>query len=153
MTSTATTSGCTCAKLRRLTRRVTAVYDRELAAAGMRVTQFSLLSRLRGREDEAMSVLADAMDMDRTTLTRNLRPLIEAGWVEVHADPADARVRRVRLTSAGEAQWQAARVHWKRAQTEVAATVGAAPLADLHRMLDACVPLFRPATGAEGDHA
>src|SRR5262245_65682438 len=78
---------CTCFKLRRLTRRVTAVYDRALSGAGMRVTQYSLLTHLRGLRGAAMSELAKILDMDRTTLTRNLRPLIEAGRIE--AEPGD----------------------------------------------------------------
>lgn len=70
-------SGCTCARLRRLTRRMTALYDRELAPTGLRLTQYSLLATLRregGAVGIAVSDLAAAMDMDRTTLTRNLRP-------------------------------------------------------------------------------
>jgi DNA-binding MarR family transcriptional regulator len=142
--------GCTCFKLRRLTRRVTAVYDRALSAAGMRVTQFSLLGHLRSLQGVPMSQLAEALDMDRTTLTRNLKPLIEAGWVGVQPSTEDARIRLVRITPAGAAQWQAARAHWRQAQDEVKATVGPVNLAGLHDLLDRYVPLFRPATGTDG---
>ena len=72
-------SGCTCFKLRRLTRRVTAVYDRALAAAGIRVTQYSVLGHVRRLKGASISELADALDMDRTTLTRNLKPLLDSG--------------------------------------------------------------------------
>jgi DNA-binding MarR family transcriptional regulator len=144
-------SGCTCFKLRRLTRRVTAVYDRALSAAGMRVTQYSLLAHLRGTHAVSMSQLAEALDMDRTTLTRNLKPLLEAGWVEVQPSAKDARIRLVRITRTGEVQWQAARTHWRHAQDEVHATIGSAQLAGLHHMLDTYVPLFRPATKDEED--
>ena len=143
--------GCTCFKLRRLTRRVTAVYDRALSASGMRVTQYSVLAHLRGLPGVPMSQLAETLDMDRTTLTRNLKPLLDAGWVEVQASAGDARVRLVRITSAGEAQWQAARVYWRRAQDEVNATIGTVKLGGLHSMLDSYLPLFRPATGNEGE--
>ncbi|HTS53888.1 MAG TPA: MarR family winged helix-turn-helix transcriptional regulator [Burkholderiales bacterium] len=144
-------AGCTCFKLRRLTRRVTAVYDRALSVAGMRVTQYSLLGHLRGLRGVPMSELAEMLDMDRTTLTRNLRPLLEAGWVEVRASDEDARVRLVQLTSAGEERWRAARTCWRQAQDEVSATIGADRLAALHQMLESAVPLFRPVTGNEGD--
>jgi DNA-binding MarR family transcriptional regulator len=143
--------GCTCFKLRRLTRRVTTVYDRALAAAGMRVTQYSLLAHLRGLRGVAMSELAEMLDMDRTTLTRNLRPLVEAGWIEVKPSAEDARIRLVHITASGEAQWQAARICWRRAQQEVNSTIGSAGLAELHRMLDSCVPLFRIASEEQGD--
>ena len=144
-------AGCTCFKLRRLTRRVTAVYDRALSAAGMRVTQYSLLSHLRGLQGVPISQLAQMLDMDRTTLTRNLGPLLEAGWIAVAPSSDDARIRLVHITPSGDAQWQSARIHWRRAQDEVNATIGPANLAGLHQMLDSYVPLFRPAAGSEGD--
>lgn len=151
----ATSLGCTCAKLRRLTRRITAVYDRELAAAGLRVTQFSLLAALRNDTgasegtgeggDIGLTELAERMDMDRSTLSRNLRPLVDRGWAELAAHGQDARVRVARLTAQGLAQWQLARPHWKRAQKEVNATLGAAQVLQLHQQLDEVTPLFRPA--------
>jgi DNA-binding MarR family transcriptional regulator len=139
--------GCTCFKLRSLNRRVTAVYDRALAPAQLRVTQYSLLAQLRRLGGASMSALADAMEMDRTTLTRNLKPLLEAGWVEVAPGDQDARVRTVRLTTAGETQFQTARAHWRRAQADVNAAIGAADLSLLHELIDRCLPLFRPADG------
>ncbi|PWT75978.1 MAG: MarR family transcriptional regulator [Proteobacteria bacterium] len=142
--------GCTCSKLRRLTRRVTAVYDRALSAAGMRVTQYSLLSNLRGLRGVPVSQLAEMLDMDRTTLTRNLRPLLDAGWVAVEPSAEDARVRLVHITAAGDAQWRLARTYWRHAQDEVNATIGAGNVTTLHNLLDRYVPLFRPADD-EGD--
>jgi DNA-binding MarR family transcriptional regulator len=146
-------SGCTCAKLRRLSRRVTAVYDRTLAAAGLRVTQYSMLSVMQregGSDGLPLTVLADRLDMDRTTLTRNLKPLIAQGWVALDASPADTRVRLARVTAAGAAALQAARPHWKRAQLEVNRTLGDSNVAGLHAWLDAVTPLFRPAPGDSG---
>ena len=142
---------CTCFKLRRLTRRVTAVYDRALSGAGMRVTQYSLLAHLRGLHGVAMSELAEMLDMDRTTLTRNLRPLVEAGWIAVKPSAEDARIRLVHITPSGEKRWQAARARWRQAQQEVSSTIGCAGLAELHRMLDNYVPLFRAALGEQGE--
>jgi len=141
---------CTCFKLRRLSRRVTAVYDRALSAAGMRVTQYSLLGHLRGLSGVPISELAEMLDMDRTTLTRNLKPLLESGWVKVRSSDRDARMRLVQLTPLGEGRWKAARAYWRQAQDEVNSTIGADSLAALHQMLDSYVPLFRPVTGNEG---
>ena len=146
-------SGCTCLKLRRLSRRVTAVYDRALAETGMRVTQYSLLVQLRRSEQVSMSELAELLDMDRTTLTRNLKPLIELRWVEVKPGKDDARVRLVRITAAGTAKLRSARSQWQKAQDEVKATIGPANLIGLHDLLDKYVPFFRPATGTEGSPA
>src|SRR4051812_44580671 len=76
-------NGCTCAKLRRLARRVTQSYDRVLQASGLKVTQYSLLVNLRENSALSVSALAEKMAMDRTTLTRNLKPLVHAGLVNV----------------------------------------------------------------------
>lgn len=127
------------------------MYNRALAPSGMRVTQYSLLSNLRGAVAVPLSQLADTLDMDRTTLTRNLKPLADAGWVEVQPSALDARVRLVTLTASGAEHLRAARGAWKRAQQEVNTTIGDADLMQLHTLLDHCVPLFRPATEREGD--
>ena len=139
--------GCTCSKLRRLTRRVTAVYDRELAAAGLRLTQFSLLATLQ-REVEAATVLtdlADRMDMDPSTLTRNLKPLIQKGWVNVTAGEHDARLRHARITVTGERALQLGAPHWGIAQRTINQTLGSETAAQLNLWLDAVTPAFRPA--------
>src|SRR6185436_11918263 len=100
-----------------------------------------------------MSELAELLDMDRTTLTRNLKPLIELRWVEVKPGKDDARVRLVRITEAGTAKLRSARSQWQKAQDEVKATIGPANLIGLHDLLDKYVPFFRPATGTEGSPA
>src|SRR3546814_19389843 len=100
-------SVCTCFKLRRAARRVTQLYDRHLQPTGLRITQFGLLARLRV-EPLQMTALAERMGMDRTTLTRNLRPLERLGYVTV--DPGeDRRTRTVAITSEGRAAFSAAR--------------------------------------------
>jgi DNA-binding MarR family transcriptional regulator len=145
--------GCTCAKLRRLSRRVTAVYDRELASAGLRVTQYSMLGviqREAGEDGMPLTALAERLDMDRTTLTRNLRPLMAQGWAELVPSDSDARVRLARVTAAGTAAWAAARPHWKRAQLEVNRTLGDDTVDRLHQWLDTVTPLFRPPPPGSG---
>lgn len=144
-------AGCTCAKLRRLTRRITGIYDRALAPAGLRVTQYSLLASLRkARGEVTVSSLAESQDMDRTSLTRMLKPLADAGWLALRASPDDARVRLVSITPEGDRHWLEARVHWRRAQDEVRATMGAEAHGALHALLDDAVPRFRPTPPDEG---
>lgn len=137
-------SSCTCARLRRLTRRMTALYDRELAPTGLRLTQYSLLATLRRQDkDVAVSDLAAAMDMDRTTLTRNLRPLLDQGLVELRADPVDARVRRALITTDGQAAFHNAIPYWRTAQDFVNHTLGEDQVGALHDWLDRVTPAFR----------
>lgn len=139
-------SGCTCARLRRLTRRMTALYDRELAPTGLRLTQYSLLATLRREATDGgvtVSDLAAAMDMDRTTLTRNLRPLLDQELVELVADPADARVRRALITTKGQVVFVDAMPYWRVAQDFVNRTLGEGNVGALHDWLDRVTPAFR----------
>ena len=125
---------------------MTALYDRELAPTGLRLTQYSLLATLRREGKDAgvaVSDLAAAMDMDRTTLTRNLRPLLDQGLVGIGADPADARVRRVLITAKGRALFVEAMPHWRAAQDFVNRTLGEDSVGALHDWLDRVTPAFR----------
>jgi len=137
--------GCTCAKLRRLTRRVTAVYDRVMVPHGMTVTQYSLLSQLRHLDGQSLSEIASQLDMDRSSLTRTLRPLADAGWVELTPKPGDARARGVRLTAAGRAERERMRPYWLEAQLQVQQLLGRPETARLHEWIDRYLPRFRPA--------
>jgi DNA-binding MarR family transcriptional regulator len=124
---------------------VTQHYDARLAPAGLRVTQFSLLAHLQRAGPTTISALADLLDMDRTTLTRNLTPLARSGLVTV-ASGADARTREVDVTGAGRAAWQRARPLWRRAQDEINRALGAERVAGLHALLDGSLSTLHAAT-------
>jgi DNA-binding MarR family transcriptional regulator len=106
---------CVCFAVRRAARTITQHYDRQLRATGLRVTQFSLLAVLSHGEPRPVNRVAARLGMDRTTLTRNLRPLVERGYVTVEGGD-DARVRLVQITPRGRAAAAAALPHWRRAQ-------------------------------------
>ncbi len=127
--------GCTCFRLRRATRRATQIYDRHLQACGLRITQYSLLMQLRARGPVTVSELADAMAMDRTTLTRNLKPLERAGLISA-VRGRDRRSRTLSLSDEGARLLAVARPIWQRAQDEVNARLGLDTVAELHRLLD-----------------
>ena len=128
--------GCTNFKLRQLLRSVSRLYDAEIAHAGLKGSQFSLLSHVRELGPIAPSVLAERMGMDASTLSRNLRPLIDKGWV-LQGPGADARSRTITITPAGLGKHTEARRHWKRAQDTLNARLGTAQVAALHRMIEA----------------
>ena len=125
---------CTCFRLRKLSRLVSQRYDRELASSGLTLNQYSILRRA-ARGPKAIGALARELGMDRTTLTRDLRPLATAGWVELVAGP-DARQRQVRVTLAGKDVVAAAQPSWQRAQDAVEQQLGADGVEQLHRHLD-----------------
>ena len=133
--------GCTNFKLRQLMRRVGQLYDAGLAQAGLRTTQYSLLSHVVKLAPVRPVDLARAMKMDASTLTRNLRPLVDAGWVTLDAGP-DARSRFVNATAAGRAKRQEAQRRWRVAQESLNRRLGNARVLALHALVDECQDLL-----------
>ena len=138
--------GCTNFKLRQLLRRVSQRYDAEMAQAGLKTTQFSLLSSLRSLGPSRPSDLAAAMAMDASTLTRNLKPLVAAGWVAQGAG-ADGRSRLVSLTDAGRAKRAAGLRYWRVAQLGMNDALGADQVVALHALIDQSLALLAPLPG------
>ena len=134
--------GCTCFSLRKLTRTVSRLYDLHLAAAGLRTTQYSLLKSI-AREALPIAELASRLATERTTLTRTLKPLIDAGWVVLKAG-ADSRQRIVTITDDGFGAIEAAAQAWRRAQTELEDTLGMQAVRELHIQLDTALTLLTP---------
>ena len=142
-------SGCSSFKLRQLSRRVSQHFDQIVGAAGLKTTQYSLLSRLARREPVRPGDLAIEMEMDASTLTRNLQPLVKQGWVEVGPGD-DGRSRFVTLTDAGRAKRTEAQREWKRAQLAFNGQVGDARVAKLHALIDECLALINEPLDASG---
>jgi DNA-binding MarR family transcriptional regulator len=105
------------------TRSVTRLYDRALSGTGLRATGFSILARLENDGPLAISRLATRLALERTTCSRELDPLVNAGLVEVEVGE-DRRQRVARLTEAGADALAAARANWRRAQRQVASSYG-----------------------------
>jgi DNA-binding MarR family transcriptional regulator len=114
---------CACANLRRAARAVTQVFDEALAPSGLRATQFTLLVTSRLMGESTINELAEKMAMDRTTLSRNLKPLVRSGLLEVRRGE-DLRTRLVRLTPAGEQALEEACPLWQHAQQETVSVLG-----------------------------
>lgn len=114
---------CTCANLRKATRVITQAFDAALQPAGLKATQFTVLATLARQGDGPLTLLADALVMDRTTLTRNLKPLVRKGLVRIDHEE-DQRVRKVVLTDAGRTQFEAALARWKQTQARIQQQLG-----------------------------
>ncbi|HLH12382.1 MAG TPA: MarR family winged helix-turn-helix transcriptional regulator [Methylovirgula sp.] len=129
-------ASCTCLRLRKATRRVTQIYDEMLAPAGVTIAQFSLLAHLMEGRDLSVGELAEGLVTDPTTLTRNLKPLLDRALVEISADLEDRRRRLIRLTPAGRQSVVTAHPLWRKAQTRVATLLGESDTARLNKALD-----------------
>lgn len=129
--------GCTNFKTRQLSRLLSRHYDAELASTGLKTTQYSLLSHVHRLGPIAPGELARRMGLDASTLTRNLQPLVVAGWLVQEPGP-DARTRSITLTDEGRNKRAEAHRCWKAAQLKVNALLGADRVAALHGLLDDC---------------
>ena len=139
--SSAAPVGCTNFKLRQLTRRVTQHYDQHLAGTGLKITQYSLLTHVERLGPLAPGELARRMDMSASTLTRNLQPMIAAGWLLV-GEGVDARSRTVSITEDGLEMLRQAQRRWKAAQVALNEKLGVATVAALHGLLDQGLAAF-----------
>jgi DNA-binding MarR family transcriptional regulator len=111
---------CLCLALRQASRAVSRLYDEELRGVGLRATQLSLLQLLRHSGEVRQRDLAGRTLHDETSLTRSLRPLVDAGWVAVRTGD-DRREKWLTITTDGLAKLKEARPAWERAQERVQA--------------------------------
>ncbi|MGH8833103.1 MAG: MarR family winged helix-turn-helix transcriptional regulator [Polaromonas sp.] len=144
------TQGCTNLRLRQLMRRVARHYDFEMAKAGLKTTQYSLLSYVFKLGPLRPGELAQGMKVSASTLTRNLKPLVDAGWLELAAG-TDARSRMVAITPAGRAKREEARQRWKVAQESLNQLLGAERVLALHRLINESLELLSPTESGVDD--
>lgn len=131
---------CACSQLRRAARAVSSLYDEFLASAGLTVTQYGLLVSIARAGAIQRTQLAEQLGMERTTLTRNLRPLQRDGLIAEKAG-ADRRAQMLSVTPAGKRRLDKAFSRWADAQDKFIQSFG-------HDRLEALRGLLRDATEA-----
>jgi DNA-binding MarR family transcriptional regulator len=139
--SSAKPQGCSNARLRQLTRRVSQHYDHEMAKIGLKTTQYSLLSQVVHRGPIRPGDLAKAMVLDASTLTRNLKPLVAAGWLTVGVG-TDSRSHLIGITEAGREKRSEAQRRWKAAQESLNELLGVERVLALHDLIDGSLQCF-----------
>jgi DNA-binding MarR family transcriptional regulator len=109
--------------VRKASRAVTQLYETELAPAGLKATQLSVLVAAAARGGWTMSDLAAALGMDRTTLTRNVDPLRRKKLLRIGTG-RDLRSRAVDLTPQGHEALAAVYPLWRQAQRRIVSRLG-----------------------------
>ena len=133
---------CLCFRSRRLARVLTRHFDEALRPIGIQATQLTLLAGIGapGPAGQSMSRLLDLLAMDAATLSRNLKPLQNAGLVVVAAAEKDKRARIARLSAEGERKLAQALPLWREAQDRLAGALGVNGSTSLGEQLEASVP-------------
>ena len=113
---------CICYQTRMTAHAVTRAYNRALAPLGLEVTQFNILAALAAANSASVTALSDALALDRTTMTRNLKRLEASGLVCVSHGPG--RAVRPELTDAGMALLASAIPLWEAEHAKMESAVG-----------------------------
>ena len=132
---------CTCFNLRKATRTVTQLFDEVMQPAGLRATQFTLLAAISSTGTIAIRQLAHVLVMDRTTLTRNLKPLETARLVKI-VPGEDRRTRNLTLTGKGRKALEKALPLWRQAQSRVIERLTLRRWKELLKHLDSTVEIL-----------
>ena len=131
-------SSCNSLATRKVSRRITQIYDTALAPCGLRSTQVHILGSLYARQKNppTLNELAEAMVLDRSALGHNLRPLERDGFVELQENEQDRRQRHLVITRAGKAKLQEAFPLWVTAQERLTLLYGEKEMAQLRKTLN-----------------
>jgi DNA-binding MarR family transcriptional regulator len=119
---------CLCTSVRQLARRITSIYETHLEPHGVSAPQFSILQRLHLLGPIANLEFASEMGMDKSTLSRGLKPLITQGWVRTVVMPEGAVIDKrsfgLQLTESGTAKYWSTYEAWTEAQEQMQALLG-----------------------------
>ncbi|MEO1102842.1 MAG: MarR family transcriptional regulator [Pseudomonadota bacterium] len=125
---------CTCLRLRRIARQITSVYDAALEPHGVSIVTYAVLTVLHHESPLTLSILAERVGTDRTTLSRTVERMRCAGLVAACTGD-DRRERRLSLTAHGAQAFRDARESWRETVTHLEERYGAERLAALHALL------------------
>lgn len=120
---------CACATARRTARALTQLYDSSLRSSQIEASQFILLSAIDGLNGANQAAIGRMLDLDKTTLSRNLQWLKRKGWIESAPEDAsrnDGRERRFVLSAAGKQHLEAAQPAWRAVQEQLRSELSAA---------------------------
>lgn len=128
-------SKCHCINIRRAANRISKFYDNTLKAIGLSVNQYSLLINLSRLERSNITTLANYVDLERTTLVRTVKPLIEKQFIEDIAIEGK-RDRELVLTEKGWEKVRQGEILWTKAQNEIENRIGKENIKLLYEILE-----------------
>ncbi|QEE26567.1 winged helix-turn-helix transcriptional regulator [Terriglobus albidus] len=124
-----------CANFRRAARALSQRYDEALRPLGLTITQFTILQALSLRGEVTQGELGEILAMDSTTLSRTLEIMNRHGWIAKHYG-SDRRERRLRLTRAGESEFNRAVPYWRDIQEKLRSQLGKQHWDDLTKLIN-----------------
>ncbi|WP_137923780.1 MarR family winged helix-turn-helix transcriptional regulator [Cupriavidus sp. 2SB] len=133
---------CTLFDVHRLSRLLTGIYNGYLRESGLTIAQFTLLRNIHALAPAGMKRIAEAMLMDRTSVTRLIEPLIKDGLLRDEVGQ-DRRYRNIVLTAKGLVAVTRSEEAWSRAQEDLYNRIGAKQWRTLRTALRDTIQLVR----------
>jgi DNA-binding MarR family transcriptional regulator len=132
---------CACTRLRTAARTITRAYDEALRPAGLNASQLAILAAIDVDEATSIAALSKRLAMDRTTLSRNLKPLEKEKLIRLGAE-GWKRSKTVQVTSEGRHRLARATSLWETAQTTFLKRFGKTEWKQVENGLRAIAALF-----------
>ncbi|WGL17333.1 MarR family winged helix-turn-helix transcriptional regulator [Microbulbifer bruguierae] len=114
---------CLALSLRKANRVLTQIYDQDMAANGIKITQFAILRAVYYLGETTNRKLQEVLVLDQTTLSRNLKPLLRDAYLEAHPGQ-DRREKYLRLSKEGKRLFLQSEKDWQRTQDNLKALLG-----------------------------
>ena len=127
---------CLAMRSRRLGRLITRMYEEALRPTGMTTAQLNILVAVTIQEPTRSSDVARLLGLEKSTLSRNLARMVEAGWVRTTED-TDGRALLLETTPAGLRLLEKAYPAWQRAQEATRKKLGPTAFDALESMTEA----------------
>jgi DNA-binding MarR family transcriptional regulator len=127
---------CALFNVKRAGRVMSKIYARHLSVVGLKGAQFAILSVLNNHKKITYSLTADILSMERTSVTRALKPLERDGFVDISPGEQDRRIRYISITTKGRTLFKRAMPFWEQAQTEFLEHMGDENWKRLENLLD-----------------
>ncbi len=122
---------CVAFNVKKLARHISSVYDHALRPYGLTSGQFMLLAVLKVEGACSVKALAEHLSVERTVMSRNVRPLIDDGLLEMAQSATDRRYRTITLTDAGAAALERASHGWQQANSAMQQRLGSDGFKDM----------------------
>ena len=127
---------CPGLQIRLAARRITRCLEAGLKPAGLTLAQFGLMAQVAAARDDTIGALAENLDLDQSTLSRNLQSLERAGLVEIAVVEKDLRKRAVWLTETGARRLEAALPLWRTACAALPDSVDSNEIVSIASMIE-----------------
>jgi DNA-binding MarR family transcriptional regulator len=115
---------CVGNNLHKTARVISRIYGEEMRSSGLQRSQFAILGNLIATGPVALNQLAERLCMERTTLSRNLKPLTQQSYISIAASDTDRRIKEISITTRGRAKFKQALTLWRHAQQRIIKAYG-----------------------------